>query len=94
MPEDYFNMQKDALRRAKEMYSRGKYNTPLNQINKEKIEFSNKEIEKTANSKPKNDMLSFLLKDKDKTIILALLILLSSEKTDMSLMFALMYLLI
>ena len=99
-------MQEEALRRAREMYSRGRNinqaqnpavkQTPANAFTEGKKEERNLNQKNNAplHNIPKNrDMLEFLLKDPDKTIILALLILLSGEKTDSSLIFALMYLL-
>ena len=106
MANNFANMQEDALRRAREMYSRGRNvnhiqnpaakQTPTNTFKDEKAEVKslNQSKNPPINNIPKNrDMLEFLLKDPDKTIILALLILLSGEKTDSSLIFALMYLL-
>ena len=107
MANNFANMQEDALRRAREMYSRGRsvnQNTQNIAVNKAPSN-TDSEVKKEARSinqskntrirpSPQNrDMLEFLLKDPDKTIILALLILLSGENTDSSLIFALMYLL-
>ena len=103
-------MQQDALRRAREMYSRRPRLTEnqqqgrQNQANtmasaEQKSRGEHKENHRQSENERQNpksgggDILTYLLKDKDKTIILALLILLSSEKTDSSLIFALMYLL-
>ena len=105
MANNFANMQEDALRRAREMYSRGRninqgpQNSGVNSVPINTREEKEKNNVKQSKNPPNNithknrDMLEFLLKDPDKTIILALLILLSSEKTDSSLIFALMYLL-
>jgi len=107
LANNFANMQEEALRRAREMYSRGRSanQTAQNQsvkpppINtsaegKKDIKSVNQSKNIPPHTAAKNrDMLEFLLKDPDKTIILALLILLSGEKTDSSLIFALMYLL-
>lgn len=106
MAEDLFTLQQEALRRAREMHSRASpLHTPQPQqqrqqqqqppqqpinANDHKQVHNNKE--NTIQEKPP-DLLEALFKDKDKTIILALLILLSGENGDNSLLFALMYLL-
>lgn len=96
---NFANMHADAVRRAREMYSRSRYAETKPQAEKRDSTPENKHIQNMQKStqKPKdnkNDLFEFLLKDPDKTIILALMIILSSEKTDSSLLFALIYLLI
>lgn len=91
MANNFVNMQEDALKRAREMHQRGKNNLSIPQKATEPP--GENKMQKQNGSKKKGDMLEFLLSDPDKTIILALLIILSSEKTDSTLIFALLYLL-
>lgn len=106
MAEDMFTMRQDALRRAREMHSRaapmpdqrrdqprqGSNNRHHQEqpVHKEEPQKEEKQEEKKEH---KPDLLEALFKDKDRTIILALLILLSGENGDNTLLFALMYLL-
>lgn len=108
MAEDMFTMRQDALRRAREMHSRaapmpdqrrdqpkqGSNNRQEHRqdppVHKEEPQKEEKQEEKKEH---KPDLLEALFKDKDRTIILALLILLSGENGDNTLLFALMYLL-
>ncbi len=89
MAEDMFKLQQDAIRRAKEVYSRsGNHNVtrpgPLPQKNPPPA------VNLPAEAK---DILSTLFQDKDKTLILSLLLLLADEGCDNNLLFTLIYLL-
>ena len=91
MASNFANMQEDALKRAREMYKRGQNNNSRPQKNTAPA--NENKIQKQAGNKKQGDVLNLLLSDPDKTVILALLIILSSEKTDGTLIFALLYLL-
>lgn len=97
---NFANMHADAVRRAREMYSRSRsfeakpQNERAEKLTEEK-NMQNKPLQPQKQKDIRNkDLFEILLKDPDKTIILALMIILSSEKTDSSLLFALIYLLI
>ena len=106
MAEDMFTMRQDALRRAREMHSRAapmpeqRRDQPRQEANNRHRqeqpvhkEEPQKEVKQEEKKEHKPDLLEALFKDKDRTIILALLILLSGENGDNTLLFALMYLL-
>lgn len=92
-------MQQDAIRRAREMHSRAT-SAPRSTAPQERrsapVENNRQEPPPPPAQQPhmpQQDILASLFKDKDKTIILALLLLLSGENGDNSLLYALMYLL-
>lgn len=109
MAEDMFTMRQEALRRAREMHSRAapmpqqsnnRTQPPPRQQEQHQPpphqpEQHRREEKKGEAPEKKTDIFETLFKDKDKTIILALLILLSGEgeKGDNTLLYALMYLL-
>lgn len=86
----------EALRRAREMQNRSQAqiapadSMPTEQKPEEKPETPSSPVTTMQRTSP----LDLLLKDKERTLILALLILLSSEGNNTELLFALMYLLI
>ncbi len=94
-------MQEEAVKRAEEMQSRAKAHInhqpehpppPIPQ--KENL---TENIPKIPPEKPKEEtggIFETLMKDKERTLILSLILLLMDEKTDNSLIFALLYLLI
>lgn len=91
MAEDMFRMQQEAIRRAKEVYSRSGNRPPV-----KPGPLPPKESPPAVSQPPKNetkDILSTLFGDKDKTLILALLLLLAEENCDHNLLFTLIYLL-
>lgn len=99
MPEDLFRLQQEALRRAREMHSRA---APLPRTQREPEHKEEPKPEPVRDSpasdtlsspNQKQDLLGALFKDKDRTIILALMVLLSGEEENHTLLFALMYLL-
>lgn len=90
------NMQQDAVRRMKEMQARAKVkqSTPSENAASDKAEHSAfEEVKKTDSPQTKGSVVDDLFKDKEKTLILALIALLTTEKADASLVLALMYLL-
>ena len=104
MAEDMFSLQQEALRRAREMHSRAAPPPPPHP-QQQRTQNQRREPppppreEKKEPPKPNHeekppDLLDVLFKDKDRTIILALLILLSGENGDNTLLYALMYLLL
>lgn len=101
MPEEYdFNrLQADAVRRAREMQSRARIPPrqppPPEPPKPSPAPTPKPELSKPAEiiPPPQNGLLNSLLSDKERTIILALLILLSGEDGNHELLFALMFLL-
>ncbi len=103
MAEDMFSLQQEALRRAREMHSRAVPPPPhtgqqRNENRRPEPPHPQRE-EKPEPQKPPHeekppDLLDVLFKDKDRTIILALLILLGGENGDNTLLYALMYILL
>lgn len=103
MPEEYdFNrLQADAVRRAREMQSRARIpQRPVRPPESHEPAPTAQPPKPEAPSPPTesaqpNDsgLLESLFKDKERTIILALLILLSGEEGNHELLFALMFLL-
>ena len=98
-------MQQDAVRRVQEMQSRARQAVdhsrpaPPSQENKgdssaSARQESNPSGETTVPSKVSPSLLETLMQDSERTLILVLLLLLASEKADMELMLALMYLLL
>lgn len=97
-------MQQEAVRRAREMQNRARRdNVPPTRHRPMAAEEPPPEPEtvrkstRTSSEFPKNGaggVLDAVLKDKEKTLILCLVLLLMEEKSDNSLILALMYLLI
>ena len=103
------NMQSQAMERLKQMYSKaqttqggtlGAVNTaPANQKrkseekteNKEQVETPKKEV---AKSQKRDSLAELFLKDKEKSLILLLIVLLISEKAESSVVLALLYLIL
>lgn len=87
----------EALRRAREMQSRGRAAevSPLEELQAapQKADTQADEIQPKYN-KAAASPLDLLMKDRERVLILALLILLSGENGSTELLFALMYLLI
>lgn len=94
--ENMIRMQEDAMRRVREMQSRARNH----------LEHSRPELEPAPDPAPKanekhpavspassGDLLDTLLKDHERTLILALLVILGSEKAHPELLFALLFLL-
>lgn len=101
--EDMDKMQQEAVRRMQEMQSRGKSSTaPLHEQTSNPAVPQPKETEHCENNfksefkpnKEQNNVFDSLFRDKERSLILLLLLLLSTEKTDMGLILALVYLLI
>jgi len=92
-------MQEEAVKRAEEMQNRAKahINRQLPEQPPVKSEKAAEERPKMPPEKPKEEtggIFETLMKDKERTLILSLILLLMDEKTDNSLIFALLYLLI
>lgn len=92
------SFEEEALRRAQQLHSRPRQ--PEREKNQKptdtKAEESAEKHESKAEIKPQThqkNLVDFLLADKEQSLILLLLILLSGEKADPSLLLALMYLL-
>ncbi|MEE0931107.1 MAG: hypothetical protein UIM53_08905, partial [Acutalibacteraceae bacterium] len=102
--EDMDKMQQEAVRRMQEMQNRGR---PLPPSEKKSVKMSPvpcpsetpEEQRCIENPKPKSSgksqgFFDVLFQDKERSLILLLLLLLSTEKTDTGLILALVYLLI
>ncbi len=92
---DMERMQQEAVRRAREMQQRARIPTPP------KAEAPLPEEHTEKQSRPRQEapqetqsFSEVLFKDREKTLILCLILLLTDEKSDSSLIFALLYLLI
>ncbi len=104
MAYDITSMREDAIRRAREMYSRA---TPVplslesqeeatKQEDGDQATYHNNEVSQTeTNNQGLNiDFLSNFFQDKERMLIIALLVILSQEKENNAILFSLMYLLI
>lgn len=89
---DYNTMRQDAVRRAIEMQTKAKA-APVQEEKKEEPMLLSKtnETEQIPIQK-QPDIFTILFQDKEKTLIMILLLLLASEKTDPALIFSLLYL--
>ncbi|MEE0859451.1 MAG: hypothetical protein U0M12_08315 [Acutalibacteraceae bacterium] len=101
--EDMDKMQQEAVRRMQEMQSRGKPSaTPVHEQKQPSVQPQPEVIEHNEENcitgvtpnKKQNSVFDSLFLDKERSLILLLLLLLSTEKTDMGLILALVYLLI
>ena len=90
---DYHAMQQEAARRAIEMQSRAqKPQVRIDNRKKEEADPAPAGKQKQPATEEKTDLFSVLFQDSERTLLLTLLILLSSEETDPALIFALLYL--
>ena len=94
-------MQEEAVRRTEEMQNRAKTQIHRQPEPPPKAEPKNEVIPEERHimppEKPKEEtggIFETLMKDKEQTLILSLILLLMDEQTDNSLIFALLYLLI
>lgn len=108
MADDFRTMQQEAARRAREMYSRSRpgpatgNRAPAPQPEPPKEEKHQPEpeapVHNHGNAHVANsglpDIFETFFKDKEKMLILALLVILSQEECDNGLLFALMFLLL
>ncbi|MFI3207237.1 MAG: hypothetical protein R3Y33_08300 [Clostridia bacterium] len=94
---DIKHMREDAIRRAREMYSRANpsaVSENTTQATEEKPINETLPPEEEKSDNLNEDFLQSFFKDKERMLILALLVILSQEEGNNSLLFALMYLLI
>ena len=92
------SFEEEALRRAQQLHSRPRQpeREKSQKPTASKAEETAEKPESMAEIKPQTqqkNLVDFLLADKEQSLILLLLILLSGEKADPSLLLALMYLL-
>ena len=85
---DYKTMQQEAIKRAIDMQNRARQNQPPS--NPPVKQEASKEKSEPA-PEMKESLFDILFKDSEKTLILILILLLSSEECDASLIFALLY---
>lgn len=97
---DMSRMQQEAIRRVQEMQSRAQQNIRSNTSEpprnppREPEPHRNELAAEHHAENPLSDIFGSLMQDKERTLILVLLLLLVDEKADTSLIFALMYLII
>ncbi|HIS50993.1 MAG TPA: hypothetical protein IAA80_10895 [Candidatus Gallacutalibacter pullistercoris] len=91
-------MQEDAVRRVREMQNRARGHleapSPRNQKKEPEPELRETTVQETHIAETALSPLETLMHDHERTLVLALLILLGSEKTNTELLFALLYLLL
>ncbi len=93
------SMQEDALRRLNQMYSKApSMNTVSQRQETQQPQQSDiehpKEVPTPEHPKNQGNLLDIFMKDKEKSLIMLLIVVLLSEKADSSLLLALMYLVI
>ncbi len=101
------NMQKEAMRRVQEMQSKAHSQPEKNQnttkVNHEKettytktepLQNTPEKIPVVSSNGSVSNALDFLMKDKEKSLIMLLILLLANEGADNGLLLALMYLII
>lgn len=86
------SFEEEALRRAQQMHSRPPHQTEREKKPEDAPQKTDNKQENKAQGQQKS-LVDFLLADKEQSLILLLLLLLSGEKADPSLLLALMYLL-
>ncbi|MBE6824966.1 MAG: hypothetical protein E7513_06440 [Ruminococcaceae bacterium] len=96
------SMQNEAMERLKQMYSKAQ---PQNTQSKNQrvvqqadtipeFHHQEKQAKEEVHTKKSENFLDIFLKDKEKSLILLLIVLLISEKADTTLVLALMYLIL
>lgn len=97
------NIENEAMQRLKQMYSNARQNdnTPIHNRQtsnraENKPATTEKETQKevSALEKRNDNLLDVFMRDKEKSLILLLIVLLISEKADTTLILALMYLIL
>lgn len=93
------NIQTQAMERLKQMYSKAQTDErrTTNPSPLQKIEEPSKkepETEDVQRSKKQDSIADLFLKDKEKSLILLLIVILISEKADTSVVLALLYLIL
>ncbi len=88
------NMQSDAIKRFNQMYSNAQPKKAPPVVPEKKPE-KHEEPRNVSQEKNKNDsFLDVLMRDKEKSLILILIIILISEKADSTLILALLYIIL
>lgn len=85
------NMQSDALRRFNQMYSNAQPKKAPPVVDEKKPEMSEESKIAIQEDKQSGNFLDVLMRDKEKSLILILIVLLISEKADSTLILALLY---
>lgn len=92
-------MQNEAMERLRQMYSKSYQQKPVldqkpqtQPVEKEKSQ--EKEVLQKDTSSEKHNLLDLFMKDKEKSLIMLLIVILISEKADSTLILALMYLIL
>ena len=92
--DDLHRMQEDAVRRVQEMQSRARSHLEHTAAPAEPPHPENSEPASISDSTPTMDVFQTLFQDEERTLILALLLLLSGEGEHPELLFALLFLLL
>ncbi len=95
------SMQNDAMERLRQMYSKAQpqntKNKPITEVHQAEPAPENHQENKKSeevHTKKSENILDIFMKDKEKSLILLLIVLLISEKADTSIVLALMYLIL
>lgn len=93
------SMQNEAMERLKQMYSKAQpqSNTQSHRsenVQTEKVSEQPLQAENSIHTQKSENLLDFFMRDKEKSLILLLIVILMSEKADTSLLLALMYLVV
>ncbi len=102
---DMSRMQQDAIRRVQEMQSRAQqslrssprevqHEPPPHATENHALPAAREMSAEHHSENPITDLFGSLMKDKERTLILVLLLILIEEKSDTSLIFTMMYLLL
>ena len=94
MQNDFLRQQQAAIERMKEMNAKSAFYLGKNQKDEPKSETKNTEKFISENKPFFSNFPENLLKDRDTALILGLLLILMSEKSDKMLLFALVYILL
>lgn len=96
MDDNTKRMQQDAFKRIQEMQNKSKNTTDKNQSEQvSNNEYNNKSAEPHINiDDNKKDIFEIIMEDKERYLILILLLILVGESADTDILLALMYLLI
>ena len=89
------NMQSDAIKRFNQMYSNAQPNKKSSSIPEKSVDKKEEVLPpQPTNVKKSDSFLDVLRRDKEKSLILILIVILISEKADTTLILALLYIIL
>lgn len=94
---DMQKMQEEAIKRVRDMQRRAKISVDTSVVkdtNSKNHKQKNTDLKKEDKGNPISSIFDSLMSDSERTMILILILILSSEEADMGLILALMYLII